>query len=239
MKLINLIRRILNPIGLDLKIYPNSDLRRRKKIIEFYNITKILDVGANNGQYAIEILEDLNFKGHIISFEPVKSTFNNLNKKSNKYFNWSSFNFGLGNEEETLIINLSQNTFSPSLLEILPDHVFSAPDSKVIGSEEVVIKKLDNIYHDLVDENDIVLLKIDVQGFEKNVLDGATQSLSKIKCIQIEMSIEELYKNEMLFLEMLNYLNEHGFQLCSLENGFFNTRNGKLLQVDGIFYKRS
>lgn len=239
MKLINIFRKIINPIGLDLKIYPSTNLRRRKKIIEHYNITKIFDVGANSGQYAIEMLKDLKFKGIIISFEPVKTTFNKLKKNSKKYSNWKSFNFGLGDKEETLNINLSQNTFSSSFLEILSDHVSSAPESKVVGTEEVSIKKIDNIYDELVDDKDVVLLKIDVQGFEKNVLDGAKKSLNKIKCIQIEMSIEELYKNEMLFEDMLNYLNKFGFQLCSLENGFYNEKSGKLLQVDGIFYNKS
>ena len=52
MSVINIIRKILNPLKVDLKIYPNLDLRRRIKLLEYYKITKILDVGANNGQYA-------------------------------------------------------------------------------------------------------------------------------------------------------------------------------------------
>jgi len=81
------------------------------------------------------------------------------------------------------------------------------------------------------------MMKIDVQGFEKNVLDGATKSLDSIKIIQLEMSIIPLYENEMLFVDMINYLKDRGFELFSLENGYFDSTTGKLLQVDGTFEK--
>ena len=79
------------------------------------------------------------------------------------------------------------------------------------------------------------MLKIDVQGFEKKVLAGAEASLQKIKIIQLEMSLVPLYQNEWLFHEVLEYLTQKGFQLYSLENGFFNKETGQLLQADGIF----
>jgi FkbM family methyltransferase len=236
MKLINAIRRLINPINLDLKIYPNLDLRRREKLLNHHKISKIFDVGANSGQYASQTF-DLSFKGGIISFEPVKSTFDSLNSKAKHNRNWKALNYGLGNINEQLEINLSQNTYSSSLLNILPSHVKNAPDSKIIGVETVTIKTLDSVFKDLVSEKDIILLKIDVQGFEKNVLDGAKESLNNIKGIQLEMSIEELYKNEMLFIEMITFLKSLGFNLHSLENGFYNKESGKLLQVDGLFFK--
>ena len=236
MKLIKLIRRLINPLKMDLKIYPDLDLRRRKKLIEHHKINKIFDVGANCGQYALQTFK-LGFEGEIISFEPVKTTFIDLEKKAEKHKKWKSFNFGLGKIEEELEINISENTYSSSFLDIMPSHIQSAPKSKTIGKEIVSIKTLDAIFDKLVDENDIVLLKIDVQGFEKNVLEGASVSLKKIHGIQIEMSIEELYRKEMLYLEMINYITSLGYNLHSLENGFYDEKSGKLLQVDGVFFR--
>ena len=236
MKLINVIRKLINPIGLDLKIYPELDLRRRKKLLNHHHITKILDVGANSGQYAQQI-QSLGFKGSIFSFEPVRATFLNLEKKAIKHHKWNAFNYGLGNKNEELEINLSENTFSCSLLNILPSHVVSAPESKVIGKETVIIKTLDSIFNDLAQEDDIILLKIDVQGFERKVLEGAEKSLEKIHGIQIEMSIEELYEKEMLYLDMVQFLSSKGYVLNSLENGFYDENSGKLLQVDGLFFR--
>lgn len=236
MKLIKIIRKIINPLKLDLIEYPNIDLRRRKKLLKHHRINKIFDVGANSGQYAEEIFK-LGFTGKIISFEPVKGTFENLLKKANKNNNWTALNYGFGNKEEVLEINLSENTYSSSLLDIMPSHTKSAPESKVVGKEKVYIKTLDKEFEDLIQKNDNVLLKIDVQGFEKNVLDGAIKSLEKISGIQIEMSVEELYKNEMLCTEMMIFIRSLGFKLYSLENGFYDNETGKLLQVDGIFFR--
>jgi len=234
--MIKFIRKIINPFKLDLKKYPSLELRRRKKLLEHHQISKILDVGANSGQYAIET-KRLGFKGEIISFEPVKSVYNELKKKAERWSSWECYNYGLGDEDVNTEINISQNTFSSSILNIMPQHVDNDPESKVVDKEKVCIKKLDSIFNTLVDEGENILLKIDVQGFEKKVLDGAKGSLNKIKGIQIEMSIEELYKDEMLYLNMIQLLVSYGFNLCSLENGFYNQKTGKLLQVDGVFFR--
>lgn len=237
MKLIEIVRKVINPLKLDLKIYPDIDIRRRKKLLDFYKINTILDVGANSGQYGKQTINDLAFKGNLISFEPVKKTYKKLSEKANSYNNWTAYNYGFGNKNEELSINLSENTYSSSLMKILPKHVKSAPESKVVGEEKVRIKTLDSIYNDLIKTNENVLLKIDVQGFEKNVLEGAQESLKHIRGIQVEMSVEELYQGEMLYLDMLMYMKKLGFELCSLENGFYDQNSGKLLQVDGIFFK--
>jgi len=236
LNIVNFIKKIVNPLNIDIKKYPSSDLRRRKKLLEHHKISNVLDVGANSGQYAIELFE-IGYSGNIISFEPVKSVFNILNKKVVNNKKWKAFNFGLGNKEEKLSINISENTYSSSLLDIMPSHIKGSPESKYIDKELIKIKTLDSIYDEIIKFNDIVLLKIDVQGFEKNVLDGALKSLQKIKGIQIEMSIEELYKGEILFDQMIPFLKNIGFNLYSLENGFYDMESGKLLQVDGIFFR--
>lgn len=236
--MIKIIRKIINPLKLDLKKYPSLELRRRKKLLEYHQVSKILDVGANSGQYALETRK-LGYKGKIISFEPVKSVYNELKKKVEKSSLWECYNYGLGDNDVDLEINISQNTFSSSVLNIMPQHIDSAPESKVVNKEKICVKKLDSIFNSIVNEGENVLLKIDVQGFEKKVLDGAKESLKKIKGIQIEMSIEELYSGEMLYKDMISLLDSYGFNLHSLENGFYNQKTGKLLQVDGVFFRES
>ena len=90
---------------------------------------------------------------------------------------------------------------------------------------------------EIINKTDCVLLKIDVQGFEKEVLEGAKNVLEHIKGVQLEMSIEELYMGETLFGEMYDFITKKGFKLHSVENGFYNEKTGKLLQLDGIFFK--
>jgi FkbM family methyltransferase len=234
--MIEFIIKIINLFQLDLKKYPSLELRRRKKLLDHHHISTILDVGANSGQYALET-KKIGYKGKIISFEPVKSVYKKLKKNADKSSSWECYNYGLGDNDTSTEINISQNTYSSSILKITPQHIESAPESKVIKREKIYIKKLDSVFDSIVQKGEKVLLKIDVQGFEKIVLDGAKESLNKIKGIQIEMSIEELYKDEILYIDMIQLLDFYGFSLSSLENGFYNQKTGKLLQVDGIFFR--
>lgn len=236
MKFINLIKKLINPFKIDIVKYPNSDLRRRRKLLEHHKISKILDVGANVGQYAM-LTRKLGFKGKILSFEPILSEFNKLSKNSKKDKNWKIYNLAIGSREEKSTINISRNSYSSSMLEILESHTSCSPDSGFIKKEAINVTTIDKLFGDLVNKNDVVFLKIDVQGAEKDVIQGAEESLKRIKGIQIEMSLEELYKDESLFLEMVMRLKNLGFNLYSLENGFFNASTGKLLQVDGIFFR--
>ena len=236
MKPIQLIRSLINPFKIDLVKYPDLDLRRRLKLFSYHNINTIIDVGANQGQYASQFLKH-GYKGNILSFEPITKVFETLEKNSKTYKNWKVFNYGLSNENKTSQIYISENTFSSSLLKITPSHLINEPKSKTVRSQKVNLKTLDSIYDSFDIKNESVFLKIDVQGYEKEVLEGAKNSLKHIKGIQIEMSIEELYKGEMLFNDMLSYIQKLGFELHSLENGFYSNNSGKLLQVDGVFFK--
>jgi FkbM family methyltransferase len=142
-----------------------------------------------------------------------------LKKASLKDNNWLVNNYALGNEDIKSMINVAGNSFSSSILNMLPTHLKSEPESIYIAQEEIEIKKIDSIFNSFCNKEDRVMIKIDTQGYEKNVIDGATESLNNIKIIQLEMSILPLYENEILFIEMINYLDKKGFQLFSLENG--------------------
>lgn len=162
-----------------------------------------------------------------------------MKKASLKDNNWLVNNYALGNEDIKSMINVAGNSFSSSILNMLPTHLKSEPESIYIAQEEIEIKKIDSIFNSFCNKEDRVMIKIDTQGYEKNVIDGATESLNNIKIIQLEMSILPLYENEILFIEMINYLDKKGFQLFSLENGFSDLTTGQLLQVDGIFVQKT
>tara|TARA_R110001632_G_scaffold101693_1_gene209585 strand:- start:12588 stop:13301 length:714 start_codon:yes stop_codon:yes gene_type:complete len=236
MSIINIIRKIINPIKVDVVRYPNSDLTRRMKLFKHFEINKVLDVGANKGQYS-KLIRKIGFKGEIISFEPLSEAYKILTKASVKDNKWKIFNFALGDKEEISTINISENLFSSSLLDMTSSHLESAPASNYKGTEEISVKTLNEIFSDIVNEKEIVFLKLDVQGFEENVLRGASDILSKIKGIQIEMSLVKLYEGEMLYRDMIDLLESYGFELLSLENGFHDKNSGKLLQVDGVFFR--
>jgi len=236
----NIIKKILKANGYLLKRYPdfNPDLVRRMMLINHHKIDTLFDIGANAGQYAIK-LRELGYNNKIISFEPLKSVFQRLEKTSLKDEKWIVNNFAIGNKDERSVINIAGNLDSSSILNMLPKHIESAPQSNYIGQEEIEIKKIDTIFNSFCNFQNSVMMKIDTQGYEKNVIDGALTSLNRIKIIQLEMSIVPLYENETLFVEMIQYLDNNGFILYSLENGFSNPTTGQLLQVDGIFVNKA
>ena len=237
-KLEKIIQRILRKNGIQIKRHPDSDLKRLLKIMDNCDIDTIFDIGANTGQHA-KITREFGYNKRIISFEPLKDAFAILKKNASKDNNWIVNNYAIGNQDGDNIINIAGNSQSSSILNMLPVHLEGAPESKYIAQQEIKIKKLDSIFNSFSSKENRVMLKVDTQGFEKNVIDGAKASLSRVMIIQLEMSIVPLYENEMLFVDMIKYLDTKGFQLFSLENGFSNPDSGQLLQVDGIFVNKT
>ena len=216
--------------------YPVAEHRKIIELLNFYNIDLVLDVGANEGQYA-GYLRSIGYNNQIVSFEPLTSAFTLLNAQCANDKKRSCIKIALGDKDEVATINISGNSQSSSFLKMNEAHLDAAPESKYLNSEEVIVKKLDSIYKDVTGDAKNIFLKLDVQGFEKKVLKGAEKSLIEIKGLQVEMSFEELYDGEMLFSDMISYLKYRGFYLCALKNGFHDAHSKKLLQADGLFFK--
>jgi FkbM family methyltransferase len=200
-------------------------------------IDVVLDVGANAGQFAHGLRRDLAFEGRICSFEPLNVPFRRLQSRAAEDPDWQAFNFALGDVGGTATINVAANSESSSLLEMLPSHVEAAPQSKFVGTEDVEVRKLDAIFDDLCQPGESVYLKIDTQGFEGRVLQGADRSLPKIDTVQVEMSLTPLYSSELSFDELYQLLLGKGYDMVGLEPGFTNPQTGQLLQTDAIFHR--
>jgi FkbM family methyltransferase len=214
----------------------NRPLHRRKKLLTHFGITKVLDVGANIGQYAKE-LRKIKFEGEIISFEPISSVFETLKKNTKKDPKCTAKNFALGDRNETKTINISKNLASSSFFNRAKHLEENARQTEYVSEEQVEIKPLDSIYDTLCSSNDIVFLKLDTQGYEKNILNGAKESLKKIKGIQIELALKPSYNDAPGYKEILNIIEEAGFTLFSLEEGFEDEKTGQLLEIDAIFFR--
>ncbi len=228
----------LKRLGYDvIRFAPHSHpLARRKSLLKNYGIGVVLDVGANSGQYAKE-LRELGYREQIISFEPLHLPFETLKVNSESDAKWDTFNFALGEEERDATINIAGNSYSSSMLDMLPTHLGAAPESRYIGTEQIQVKTLDSLFGSLCPRGKSVLLKIDTQGFEMNVLNGAKSSLPFINTIQLEMSLIPLYHGESLIDRLLPLLYGKGYRAVSLEPGFADRNTGQLLQVDAILHR--
>ena len=232
------IKRAFNSlVGIEIVKYPTDELDRRIKLINNYNVDVILDIGANIGQYGGE-MRNLGFNGEILSFEPMKKAFSILEKNASKDKNWKVFNYSIGERDGQTTINIAKNSVSSSLLENLPKLTECAPEAAFVEKETIEIKKLDSIFESLNLNGKNVYLKIDTQGYEEMVLIGAEKSLEFVTGIQIEMSFIPSYEGSITFDNMKTKLNNLGFHLLALENGFYDKKTGKQLEIDGIFYKK-
>ena len=79
------------------------------------------------------------------------------------------------------------------------------------------------------------LLKIDTQGFEWSVLQGAVATLPKVKGLLMEMSLVELYKGQMLLPDLLPKIREMGFEIWAVDQVFVDPSNARTLQLDVLF----
>jgi FkbM family methyltransferase len=208
----------------------------RKFFFESHGINVVYDVGANAGQFALELRES-GYRGKLISFEPLSSAFKKLSEAAKDDPDWQVQNCALGNKEATAEINVSENSWSSSLLEVLPACVQAAPDSVYIGKEVIRIETLDALFHKYCDFDSRVFLKIDTQGFTKNVLEGSEHSLKTIQGLQIEISLTPLYEGEPLIGELGSFLQSRGFTLIFISPEFIDNRTGQQLQVNGLFFR--
>lgn len=221
-------------MGVPILKYFKPDWLRRSQILKYHGIDLLFDVGANAGQYG-EMSRMLGYQGKIVSFEPVTDAYQRLERAAAKDSKWTIHKYALGDVAGKTTINVSGNSFSSSILEMEDAHVEGAPESKYIGTEEIEIRTLNEVFQSFHQKGNKVMLKIDTQGYEKNVLIGSEEVLEQITLIQLEMSLVQLYQDEALYREIIDYLDEKGFTLISLENGFSDAKTKHLLQVDGIF----
>lgn len=147
-----------------------------------------------------------------------------------------ALNVALGTTNTTAHINVAANTASSSFLPMKVAHERAAPWAHYVGREEVWVTTLDDIV-DTYCSIGTPFLKMDVQGYEQHVLEGAKLSLHRLQGIQLEMSLLPLYEGAWVLSEALHYFEREGFELVTLEPGFSDRSTGRLLQADGVFMR--
>jgi FkbM family methyltransferase len=234
------IKKLLHTLGIEAHRYHSSvsPLARLMTAIHAFDIDLILDVGANEGQFAIELREG-GYQGRIVSFEPLAQAFEKLSTLSRHDHAWSVHpRCALGDRMGEIDINISANSVSSSILPMLASHSAAAPQSAYIGRERVPLITVDSIAQDYLARSRAPLLKIDTQGYEWQVLDGAMASLPKVRGIQMELSLLPLYEGQRLWRECVERLESAGFVLWSLEPAFVDPINGRTMQWNGLFFRQ-
>jgi FkbM family methyltransferase len=234
------IRKTLRKMGWELTPFQpeSSEWARLACMLSAQGVTTVLDVGANTGQYARN-LRDTGFTGKIVSFEPILEAYTQLCRAARNDSLWTvPERMAIGDKDGRAEIHVADNLVSSSMLPMLDSHRAADPNSCFVATQTVPVARLDSVADRFLDDRESFFIKIDVQGFESKVLDGAPLLLNRATGLQIELSLVLLYDGEALFQPMLERLRESCFDLWSLIPGFVDGRTGRLLQVDGVFFRR-
>lgn len=228
------VHKVLNALG-----YVLENSQKQEKLnylwIENFNIKTVLDIGANEGQFALALnkhVKDL----AIISFEPLLDTFEKLKLNTTEFKNISCHNFALGDKNEMATIHKNVHSPSSSLLALSDIHKKSYPEFERATEENIKIKRLDDVVQKLsLDLSKDFLIKIDVQGFEDKVIEGGKETLQKAKIIIVEIGFVELYEHQPLFDTIYKKLTGMGFKFKGVLNTAVDKNSGLPLFTDGIF----
>lgn len=207
------------------------------RLLRHLGIEVILDVGANVGQFGAEV-RDHGYSGRILSFEPLAAPFQALARTASRDASWQVFQFAIGLVDGPARMHVAANQgASSSLLESTQLNDRAAPEARYVGSEDVQVRRLDGLAKELLVGFAPTLLKVDVQGAERQVLDGATETMSTLSAVQLELSLYPLYVGAPSYDDLIHVMEHHGFDLAGIEPGLADRTNGRLLQVDALFVR--
>jgi len=199
-------------------------------------IRTILDVGANKGQFA-QLARKVFPAARIHSFEPLPDCFSEMKVALKGDNNFFAYNKALGKEPSFLDFYRSSHSPSSSFLQMEDLHKQAFPESKGGQEKEAIrveVDTLDHFYETTKPEVNI-LLKIDVQGFESEVLAGASSMLEQVSVVIIEMSILKLYKDQPLFHDVYTTMYNQGFRYHGNLSQMLHPATQEVVQIDAIF----
>ena len=200
-------------------------------VLQNLDVDLILDVGANRGQFSLA--SRIAKPGvPIVAFEPIPgeaAIFRNVHGGCSDV---RLHEAALGAEDGGATLHVSRRADSSSLLPIgrAQREIFAGTEEA--GTLTVPVRRLDGYLSELGAFSK-GLLKLDVQGFELKVLEGATETLACCAYVYAECSARELYEGQALYGEVAEFLAAHGFRQISRHNEMLV--DGELVQADFLF----
>ena len=193
----------------------------------------IFDVGANIGQ-SVELFRSYFAHAQMHSFEPSPSVFQKLKENTGKYKTGQhAWNCALGSSNAQLQLLENRSAEWTSFLK---------PSSEGVGAvtREVIVpvRTVDEFCHEQ-NIRSIDILKSDTQGFDLEVLKGATEMFARnaVRLVYCELIIANLYEGMPPFGDVCNFLTSHGFELVSFYD--ISYARGLASWTDGLFIHRS
>lgn len=212
-------------------------------LLDKYRVDCVLDVGANLGQFH-DHLRDIGYNGPVISFEPVSTFYQELCRKAARDPSWRVFPYALGSEHGEKTIHVFASPGLSSILE--PDDaamqsLLPAPDrARIERTETIQVRRLDEVLDDLTHDLDSrrIFLKIDTQGYDLEVIRGATASLGRVAALQTEVSMIPIYQHMPDYASVITELKSLGFDISGM---FPVTRDDglRVIEFDCVMVRRA
>jgi len=204
-------------------------------VLRTLSVDGVIDVGANRGQFTLDCLLALPALP-IVAFEPIPAAASVYRMVHGGIPRIKLIESALGEASGTATLHLSRSTDCSSLLPIgrVQAELFRNTDE--IGTMEVPVRRLDDATGNLVGCSRL-LLKLDVQGFELNVLRGAVTTLRSCAYVYAECSEVALYDGQALTAEIASFLKKQGFVAKGGFNGQWHA--GRLIQADYLFAREA
>lgn len=233
-----LLKNLLRSAGLELtgfspKFHPAA---RKLHLLQEPGLEAFLDIGANQGQFG-SWLRANGWTGQIHSFEPGSQAFSELKLKTGRDPKWQAHRVAIGSKAGELELHVSKDSFSSSLKAPTETNIGTCPSVETDFSEVVAVKTLDEAVGEILPGANGLAVKIDVQGHESEVLQGAEMALRRCRLLIVELSLKELYHGQKLLHELLPEIYRRGFYLTVVEPCHGDFSSMEILQVDAWFLK--
>jgi hypothetical protein len=209
---------------------------RLKQFLDLCHIKSVIDIGASYGDF-IHVVREAKSNILIYGFEPIASVFKSLQERYNRVSEIELYNIAIGNLDGVIDFNENDYSYSSSILPISEIHTNEFPFTKNYKKYQTKIACLDTIFKDKIIQRPL-LIKIDVQGYEENVLSGAEHTFKQADFVLIETSFFELYQGQSLFEVINEKLYNLGFFYAGSINQVCSPKNGVILQQDSLYIRR-
>lgn len=219
------------------KAFAKSTEGKFAALLAQHRIGCVIDVGANIGQTG-QMLRQIGYRGRILSFEPGPEAHAALTAVAATDPNWTAApRQAVGRASGEITLHVSEATDMSSALPPTDDLLRALPKTRFTGDSVVPVTTVAAIMAEHGVAGVPVLLKIDTQGMEMEVLEGAAPVLPAIAGIHVEMSLQPLYEGEPDYLTVLQFLHGHSYRPSMLTERNFSRTLGRQLQVDGLFFR--
>ena len=233
------ITRFSHKLGFEVRRWPTPDpyYERLTQILRASSVSAVIDVGANEGQFARQ-LRGAGYGGRIISIEPGAAAYEILSQAAADDPNWDiPEQIALGSSEgdtELIVYNRSDMN---SVLPLSAVGQSSFPRLAETGRQTVPMHRLDTIFDRLIGDGEAAV-KIDTQGSEREILSGAAGVLNRIPVLQIELGMVQLYDGAAAFEEILSQLQDAGFRMAMTSPVSFDKTTARPIEVDALFLRQ-